>query len=245
MDEGLRERLLDEQEQLDTGRECPTVSDGVDTPAEWEDGCDIAGDKRTTTPGGESELENLANTRSNSATGLWQRLLAIFFIAIAVTTWVTEIEVTKNALGPGEGQYNNYYAVVWVAHGFSGLVGFSVVAILGCFLPFEEGKPSAYSMVFRPSRAMLWQTLVLATLVNTSGWLWFISIVMTDDVVNTVIFQSCCVWCFVISVIVLNEKVTVIKVTATLATFAGVAVISNWPCMSPADEGHVPEGREA
>mmetsp|Transcript_54390 Transcript_54390/g.127154 ORF Transcript_54390/g.127154 Transcript_54390/m.127154 type:complete len:425 (-) Transcript_54390:160-1434(-) len=247
MDEGLRERLLDEKEQ-GTADSRAGAEDGLN-PETSVDDWDEAEDgrpKRSSLDGDQVELDTLGDTPMDGSSGVpWNLIFAMVLVAIAVTTWVAEIEVTKNALGNTPDKYDNYYAVIWAAHMFSGLVGFAVVAILGCFLPHEEGKPSAYSMVFRPAFSMLWQTLILAIMVNASGWLWFISIIMTDDVVNTVIFQSCCVWCFVISVIVLNEKVTVIKALSTLATFAGVAIISYWPCKAKDPAGEAPDPKDA
>ena len=45
----------------------------------------------------------------------WKRLAAVCFIALAVATWVTEIQVTNDVLG-GKGAYDNAYALVWFAH---------------------------------------------------------------------------------------------------------------------------------
>jgi len=246
MEEGLRERLLNERQQQAT--DIRAGSEGGMNPEAGVDDWDEAEDRpprKVSVDDNEVEMTNAARAPTDVVKVPWTLILAMVLVAVAVTTWVTEIEVTKDALGSGPGKYDNYYAVIWVAHTFSGMVGLALVALLGCFLPHEEGKPSAYAMIFKPKSDMLWQTLVLSVMVNASGWLWFISIVMTDDVVNTVIFQSCCVWCFVISVVVLKEKVTVIKAVSTLATFAGVAIISNWPCTSPDDAGKVPQGKEA
>ena len=41
----------------------------------------------------------------------WKRLSAVFFIALAVATWVTEIQVTNYVLG-GDNAYDNVYALV-------------------------------------------------------------------------------------------------------------------------------------
>jgi hypothetical protein len=67
-------------------------------------------------------------------------------------------------------------------------------------------------MLLRPQRGMLTSTLLLSIVVNLCAWAWFVSLPLTDPMVNTVIYQSCCVWCFLISVVVLNERVTCIKV---------------------------------
>ena len=160
----------------------------------------------------------------------WKRLTAVCFIAMAVATWVTEIQITNDILG-GDGAYDNAYALVWVAHIASGVLGFMVAIVLGSFLsPPSNSQQSLKDLIFRPTRDTLSSTFYLSILVNFVSWTWFLSIPLTDAMVNTVIYQSACVWCFLISVVLLGEKVTLIKVVSTLATFAGVGIISNFPC---------------
>ena len=160
----------------------------------------------------------------------WQRLLAVCFIALAVGTWVTEIQVTNIVLG-GDDAYDNAYALVWLAHVASGLFALVFAAGMGCCLPAPgDGDLTLKELLLRPSRDTLVNSLFMAILANLCSWTWFMSIPLTEAMVNTVIYQSCCVWCFVISVVLLDERVTLIKVVSTLATFAGVGVISNYPC---------------
>lgn len=170
----------------------------------------------------------------------WKRLAAVCFIALAVATWVTEIQVTNDVLG-GKGAYDNAYALVWFAHIASGVFGFAVAIVLGlCLPPPSDCQPSLKSMILRPTRDTLVNSFYLSILVNVCSWTWFLSIPLTEAMVNTVIYQSCCVWCFLISVVLLGEKVTLIKVVSTLATFAGVGIISNSPCRIEVAPGQTP-----
>ena len=170
----------------------------------------------------------------------WRRLAAVCFIALAVATWVTEIQVTNDVLG-GQGAYDNAYALVWLAHVASGVFGFAVAIALGlCLPPPCDSQPSLKSLIMRPSRDTLVNSFYLSILVNVCSWTWFLSIPLTEAMVNTVIYQSCCVWCFLISVVLLGEKVTLIKVVSTLATFAGVGIISNFPCQIEVQPGQTP-----
>jgi len=176
----------------------------------------------------------------------WRRLAAVVCIALAVATWVAEIQVTGLVLGGGDA-YDSAYFLVWVAHVASGVFAFLLAVVFGCCLPPpRDGQPSLKQLILRPTRDTLGKTFLLSVLCNLMSWTWFVSIPLTEAMVNTVIYQSCCVWCFLISVVLLGERVTLIKVVATLATFAGVGVISNFPCKvedapdttpSPSDPG--------
>lgn len=76
------------------------------------------------------------------------------------------------------------------------------------------------------------------------GWFWFLSIPLTSAVVNTVLYQTCCVWCYLISIFVLGEGVTLIKILSTFVTFAGVAVIGMWPCTEGSRDPETPDAKE-
>eukprot|EP00961_Rhodomonas_salina_P270886 3660446-Rhodomonas_salina.4 len=155
MDEGLRERLLDEKEQ-GTADSRAGAEDGLN-PETSVDDWDEAEDgrpKRSSLDGDQVELDTLGDTPMDGSSGVpWNLIFAMVLVAIAVTTWVAEIEVlapprlpphcpvrqcasqfsrenllacttqvTKNALGNTPDKYDNYYAVIWAAHMFSGLV---------------------------------------------------------------------------------------------------------------------------
>lgn len=45
------------------------------------------------------------------------------------------------------------------------------------------------------------------------------------------LYQTSCVWCFVLSAVILGEKVTVTKAASTLVTVLGVAFLAQWPCL--------------
>lgn len=175
----------------------------------------------------------------------WKRLLAVCFIALAVATWVTEIQITNDVLG-GEDAYDNAYFMVWLAHNASGVLGLFIALVLGCFLPPpSDGQQSLKDLILHPTRDIMVNSFYLSSLVNFTSWTWFLSIPMTEAMVNTVIYQSCCVWCFLISVVLLGEKVTLIKVVSTLATFAGVGIISNFPCTVEVAPGTTPSPADA
>mmetsp|Transcript_623 Transcript_623/g.1649 ORF Transcript_623/g.1649 Transcript_623/m.1649 type:complete len:336 (-) Transcript_623:491-1498(-) len=218
MNEALLDQVVDSDDRPDTSTEAPSSRRNSDEFRSL-DRIALAYHRR--------ELE----IASSSWSIPWKRISALFFIALAVATWVTEIEVTKSVLS-GVDPYNNPYMLVWMAHNFSMVLGFLMGGITACMIPKSEGRQSLTNMVFRPQGTFLWSSFWLSVLCNLCTWLWFASIPLTDDVVNTVIYQSCCVWCFIISVVILGEKVTVIKVLATICTFSGVAVISSWPCVA-------------
>jgi len=180
----------------------------------------------------DTELDNHMVEEAAPGGSSARRAVAVCFIALAIAIWVTEMEVTHDLVGSGPGQYNNPYALVWVAHNISMVIGFTFGGLLACFAKAPRGAESACDMLFRPRRKMLWSTLLLSVVVNLQVWTWFISLPITDTMVNTVIYQSCCVWVFLISVIFLKERVTFIKVSSTLLTFIGVATISSFPCVS-------------
>ena len=94
----------------------------------------------------------------------WQRLLAVCFIALAVGTWVTEIQVTNSVLG-GDDAYDNAYALVWLAHVASGLFALVFAAGMGCCLPAPgDGDLTLKELLLRPSRDTLVNSLFMAIL---------------------------------------------------------------------------------
>jgi hypothetical protein len=69
---------------------------------------------------------------------------ASLFILLAVSTWVTEIEVTRILLGPNDqdGSHNNAYAMMWMAHNLNIPFGFGASYIMHLASKRNSCQPS-------------------------------------------------------------------------------------------------------
>lgn len=190
-------------------------------------------------PGSGGGLEGASRRRKK---GSMKTFGALCSIACAVTCWVLEIMLTQIIMAPpGESNqdvhltYDQPYVLMWAAHSLHAPFGFGLGWLLISLTRRKEKRDQSRrfyeALVQRPTNGYLVRSAFLSTLGTATGILWFMSIPLTSALVNTVLYQTSCVWCFVLSAVILGERVTLTKAASTAITLLGVAGISRWPCV--------------
>lgn len=76
------------------------------------------------------------------------------------------------------------------------------------------------------STQCLWVATGLMTLCFFSGWLWYLSLPLTEVAANTTIYQCAAVFVYLLSIPLVGEKITFQKVSAVIVSLSGVGLIA-------------------
>ncbi|KAG0290529.1 hypothetical protein BGZ96_005992 [Linnemannia gamsii] len=76
------------------------------------------------------------------------------------------------------------------------------------------------------SKHLFWLTIGITTLFMVPSYLWYLCVAMTSMANLTAIYNTACFFAYLFSILLLREKIVVMKVLAVFLSLAGVAVIS-------------------
>ena len=79
---------------------------------------------------------------------------------------------------------------------------------------------------FHIFRRVMWSSALISSLQIVSGYFWYLSLSRTNVPANTAIYQSAAAFTFILSVPILREKVTLVKVSSVFLSVMGVVLIA-------------------
>ena len=81
------------------------------------------------------KITDLSQQRSNEHSSTGSLVAACFFIFLAISTWISEIELTRYILDSNNQQsgYNNPYAMMWMSHNLYIPFGFGMSFLFSSF----------------------------------------------------------------------------------------------------------------
>jgi len=155
---------------------------------------------------------------------LVSRCLALLCVGVAVLAWVALAEVLQN-LQMKDKEGNTYSKPMFLC--FCIRTTYTI-----CFLPYVLWKftplggagrrdPEPFSAAYMFSRGC-----ILNTLGYLSAYTWYMSLPITSVSANTAIYMCACAAVFLISIPVLREKITVVKVLSLLVCCTGIVLVS-------------------
>ena len=137
-------------------------------------------------------------------------LLVIFF-------WVGQAEVTQALQTNGD--YNKPYLISWLNHAMA-------IIMLPFQLSINKCKPPPLELrVIKKSEISL-KCSLLAFIYLLADLVWYTALAHTSVAVGTTLFNTSCVFTYILSVIFLEESFCIRKVAAVALALGGVAVFS-------------------
>lgn len=76
------------------------------------------------------------------------------------------------------------------------------------------------------SKQLIILSCFLAIVSFSSAYSWYYSLARTNIPANTAIYQSACVWVFILSIFLLKERITVLKILAVIISVVGVVLVA-------------------
>ncbi|XP_062504649.1 uncharacterized protein LOC134181393 [Corticium candelabrum] len=148
--------------------------------------------------------------------------IAVLSLVGMIATWVAMAEIVQDL----QTTYPKPYFLTYVVH--SGYAFFLITWLVWRSLPCERFKRDDYCGKFG-WHDYIEATIWLAFCSFASGYTWYLSLSRTSVSGNTAVYQSQSAFVFLLSVIFLKEKVTVLKVISVVLSLAGVLLIALFP----------------
>lgn len=162
--------------------------------------------------------------RSRRRSIILSRCCALLCVFLAVVDWVVLAEVIQKLQEKDEhGESYNKPMFLCFCIRTTYMIAF-IPYIIWKFTPVGgEGRRDAepFSSLYMFTRAC-----VLNVLGYISGYTWYMSLPITSVSANTAIYMCACAAVFLISIPVLREKITVIKVCSLLTCCTGIVLVS-------------------
>eukprot|EP01060_Flectonema_neradi_P029496 TRINITY_DN4090_c0_g1_i1.p1 TRINITY_DN4090_c0_g1~~TRINITY_DN4090_c0_g1_i1.p1 ORF type:complete len:394 (+),score=28.31 TRINITY_DN4090_c0_g1_i1:57-1238(+) len=150
------------------------------------------------------------NSTSAKVKGYICLFLVIFF-------WVGQAEVTQSL--QTDGGYNKPYLISWLNH---------VMAVLIIPIQFSlskcRGLPEEITSIKKSDFSL--RCSLLATVYLIADLVWYTGLAHTTVAVGTTLFNTSCVFTYILSVIFIGESLCIRKVSAVALALGGVAVFS-------------------
>lgn len=148
----------------------------------------------------------------------------LFAVALMIVSWIATGELVQG-LTP---EYPHPFAICYFTRlGWSCLLAGWAVWRFGWFplnAPVAK-RPDSPLGPFGWGTYLKWAS-ILSIVGLISGWTWYISLEHTPLPSNTAVYQTAPVFVFMLSVPLLGEKVTWVKVLSTITCVAGAALVS-------------------
>ena len=151
------------------------------------------------------------------------RLLgAIVCVAISIATWVTMAEKLQDL---NNNYKKPYFITYWIRSFYS--TPYVVWKLWRVLLGGRDMKCNYIGDgLLTNTKVLLIASGILAAVGLVSAYTWYISLTQTSVPANTAIYQSASAFVFVLSVPILRERVTVLKVLSVLFSMCGVALVA-------------------
>ncbi|KAL5261229.1 hypothetical protein ACHWQZ_G007063 [Mnemiopsis leidyi] len=175
------------------------------------------------------DLDGIASRKAM----ILSRCCALLCVFLAVVDWVVLAEVIQKLQEPDEnGESYNKPMFLCFCIRTTYMVAFLPYA-LWKFTPLGgQGRsdPEPFSSLYMFTRAC-----ILNVLGYISGYTWYMSLPITSVSANTAIYMCACAAVFLISIPVLREKITIIKVMSLLICCTGIVLVSLFSAPDQAD----------
>jgi len=158
----------------------------------------------------------------------WKLPVALLLLLGAVICWISMAELLQYLQLNKKTQYNKQFFMVYVIHGlyaiFLPICG--VWKIIEYIYLRKEGWKSIDTHKPRPFTRKLAVALCINPLMIACGYTWYLSLPLTSVSANTGIYNSAPVFVYIFSVLLLKERLTLMKVASVLVCIGGVILMS-------------------
>ena len=154
----------------------------------------------------------------------WRLIFAFMCIVGDVTSWIIRAEFVQGV----EDTYNKPIFISYVVHS-SYLVFFCIWLVLR-YLPGRwkyQKKKIIYTWKY-----YLLISCIFTVIVFCFNYSWYLSLPLTEVAANTAIYEAATAFVFILSVPILGERVTLIKVISLVISIMGVCLISMFPSVA-------------
>eukprot|EP01001_Neometanema_parovale_P006115 NODE_2496_length_1407_cov_64.529595_g2374_i0.p1 GENE.NODE_2496_length_1407_cov_64.529595_g2374_i0~~NODE_2496_length_1407_cov_64.529595_g2374_i0.p1 ORF type:complete len:371 (-),score=47.52 NODE_2496_length_1407_cov_64.529595_g2374_i0:151-1263(-) len=160
----------------------------------------------------------------------WQALIGYMFVAGVVASWIFQAEVAQclqkaGCLGVKE-PFNKPYFMTWANHGWQALM----LPLSAAIHRFKGHRTESWTFVMEEQYELTPSVLFIiglkfAVCYFIADYFWYLALPLTSVAIATTIFNSSCVFVYILSVILLNEKVSIRKICAVALAVGGVVCI--------------------
>ena len=154
----------------------------------------------------------------------WRLILAFICIIGDIASWIIRAEFVQGV----EDTYNKPIFISYVVH--SSYLVFFLIWIALRYFPGQWGyqkKKPVYSWKY-----YLLISCILTVIVFCFNYSWYLSLPRTEVSANTAIYETATAFVFILSVPILGERVTLIKVLSLVISIIGVCLISIFPSVA-------------
>ena len=162
-----------------------------------------------------------SHTGDESVRGLKTKVLGALSLVMVVVTWVGGSEVTQ-AVQDKE-HYNKPFFIAYFNHSSA----VCILLVQGGYSLLVGTRPIIPRILQdEPKLSLLGTVAALAVIFLLADFLWFVALSKLAVDIATVLFNTSCVFTYILSVLFLNERLCVSKVLAVLLAVGGVMVIA-------------------
>jgi len=153
---------------------------------------------------------------------LRNRLLGSLCVLVVVVAWVAMAEGLQALQNGTHQNYNKPYFQTYVIH--SSYVCCLSVWAIWYFCCVVKNNPHKLKQQMTPK--VILTALMFSVFQYASALFWYLSLPLTSVSANTAIYQSSCIFIYILSIFMLKEKVTLGKVLSVLVCVSGVVVVT-------------------